>query len=92
MVTVVAIRAFQYGDRPVHVGEAVYMEAIEAAQYGFSGHVSLDPAMRATYQTRHLTSAEPTAVSIPPPATPLPTKKPSRRRRARKSAGSSQAA
>ena len=75
-VTVVGMRAFTYGGRLIHQGEAVTMPAIDAAIHGRLGHVSLDPMTAATYQTRVMVAAG-------PPASVSTASVPTRRRRTR---------
>jgi hypothetical protein len=53
-VIVVAMQSFAYKGRAVYEGEAVEMPAIDAAVEGRKGHVSLDPATKATYHRRDM--------------------------------------
>jgi hypothetical protein len=56
-VTVIAIRSFTHQGQAIHRGEAVTLEAIEAAQYAQAHRVTLDKDARATYRRRDLEAA-----------------------------------
>lgn len=90
LVTVIAIQPFTHQGRLVHKGEAVTLEALEAAAYAEARRVTLDRSARATYRTTDLTAAPPVPVpvasraaapepDVPPEPTPARTR---RRRRA----------
>ena len=63
-VTVTAIHPFIYHGKQIHKHEAVTLLPLEAAQYGASGFVSLDPTVRATYRTRDMVAARPAAAAV----------------------------
>lgn len=51
LVTVIATQAFVHQGRQIHRGEAVTLEALEAAVHAQARRVSLDKDARATYRT-----------------------------------------
>jgi len=81
LVTVIAIKPFAHQGRSFHLGEAVTVEALEAAILAQAGRVTLDRAARPTYQTRALEPEPPVSPVIVVPPSPSASVVPTRRRR-----------
>lgn len=84
LVTVVATQPFTHDGRSIHKGEAVTMEALDAAVHAQARRVTLDRSVRPTYQTREMTAERPAPpVTVQDPTAAPPAVAPARTARTR---------
>ena len=76
VISVVAIRPFEYHGRQIHPNEGVEMPLEDVALYTRKGYLSFDPRRRPTYQTRELVAEPVQQVAVMATTEPLPEPEP----------------